>query len=1158
MKRDIYAQSALRFLKASTTCLILCFLSAQSLWAQTIDFHTISLEEGLAQSVVTSIEQDDKGFLWLATQSGLNKYNGKSFSLFKHDSDDSTSISNNWVTTLQNVPGKPFLWVGTSSGLNKFDLTKETFKRYFHSEKNPHTLSNNRINSLYRDQDGVLWVGTQEGLNRFDPQTDQFKRITPKNDRWDPEHFNITSLSGLGNEIWLASSAGLLIYNVENKTFTKPQQKPFSETILTLYHDTASSTIWAGSSNGTLLSINEKHNISQQFSAQDGILNAPVQSINKDKDDNLWVGTADGLTIFDPSKKVTLHTIKSSPQKNHGLSESDIRCIFIDQSSVVWVSTYGGGVSKTNTLNEQFQHFKMNPSSSAGLNSNQIRTITGDKDGNIWIGTTDIGIEKFNPDNNTFSHYPHDSSKSFSPSSNYIRRMYVDSNNNLWVAANGVGIDRFDLNTGSKITITPKDGLANKNIWPIAEDEQGYLWFGSYGGGVNRYNPETGSMKTLTHNAKANSLSSNFVTAIYPQSPDSIWFGTQDGLNIYNVKTGKFTIFKANSNDSTSLSKGLILDIHKGPTGDIWIATFGGGVDRFDVQKETFKHYQEKDGLAHNSTYNFLEDQEGNIWVSTNNGLSRINPFTDQIRNYSTSHGLQSKEFNNGAYHKTDEGIMYFGGINGFNRFNPAEISKPENGPEVAITKFALFNNEVPIGKMENGRTVLDKAISHTSQLNLSYKDYVFSFEFAALDYAYPKQNKFAYKMEGLENKWNQVGNRNYVSYTNMPAGEYTFKVKAADYNGVWSENPATIKLNVAPPFWQTTWFYILSSLLILASVFGIYRYRVRSIRESNKRLTRKVDERTQELNEKNNDLQDTLKELEETKDELVDKAHKAGMADIATGVLHNVGNILNSVNTSSSIMEQTIRNSKVEGLKKANALLRKNMDHIEEFIAEDPKGKKLLSYYLKIEDLMVEEQQTMLKHNFRLNEKIHLINDVISTQQNYAGAERYVETVSLPELVESALTLQSGSIDRHDINVEKNLDKSVPKVEGQKTKIIHILVNLFKNAKEAIAEAGIDKEPKVIVDLCQDESAVYLSITDNGCGITTDKLNKVFNHGFTTKKEGHGFGLHSCSNYMTEMDGQLTVDSDGLNQGATFTLVFPKPSKTEATPAEYAKNGSE
>lgn len=1133
--------------KYFSAAFVLCLCLSPMVHAQSIQFDNLSLKDGLSQSVVRDIAQDEKGFMWLATESGLNKYDGNSFTVFSHDGDDSTSMASNWVTSLLTTPNKSVMWVGTTGGLSKMNLETETFTSYKHSEEGTGRsgLSNNWITDLYEGPDQKLWVGTQEGLNVLDPKTNQIIHVKPQSNDLDSRHLKITSLTGMGHEIWLGSTAGLLIYDIKSETFKKPESNVLHDDASTLFSDPDNDQIWVGSTGGTIMAVGKDHSVKQVFSSKDGILDAPVQALNKDDKGRLWVGTVKGLNIFDPVREITINTIQSSTYANqNSLPTPDIRDIFIDNSSVVWISNYEGGVSKTNTLNKQFKHYKMDPSTSEGLASNQVKTIVEDKNNNIWLGTSDNGIEMFDVSTNTFKHYPHNPSAKISPSSNFIKRMMIDSNQNLWVASQGFGIDRFDMGTWNKRSYTPDDGLGSKVIYAIKEGKGGKIWFGTYGGGLSKYDPDNGSMSTLSHDpSNSNSLSNNFVTAIYSQSEDSLWLGTKDGLNIYNPQTGDFTIYKPNSSDSTSLSSGLILGLHEGPQGDIWIATYGGGVDRFNLDTKEFKHYRKEDGLPHNNTYNFLEDSAGNLWVSTNAGISRINPFNDQITNYTTSNGLQSREFNNGAYLKTSDGIMYFGGINGFNKFDPSKITNVSNAPDVSITNFALFNNRVPTGKMESGRTILEKSISHTSELNLSYQDYVFSFEFAAISYAFPDKNKYKYKMEGFDKEWNDIGNRNYASYTNIPPGDYTLKVKAADYNGVWSKEPATLEIHIAPPFWQTTWFYIISLIAILAIIYGIYRYRVRAIQKRNQELTNKVDERTEELHEKNDDLESTLQELEDTKDELVRNARKAGMADIATGVLHNVGNILNSINTSSSIMEQTLRNSKVEGLQKANTMLRDNMSNIEQFITENPKGKKLLSYYLKIEDMLLEEKQTMLKHNFRLNEKIHLINDVISTQQSYAGTSKYSETVRLEKMLENALTLQAGSIEKHDIEIEKDIDyDNIVPVEGQRTQIVHILVNLIKNAKEAMFEDENELKDKIDISLKRENSDIFISVSDTGCGISNEDLDKIFTHGFTTKEDGHGFGLHSCSNYMNEMGGAISVDSEGVHKGSTFTLRFPVP----------------
>ena len=303
-------------------------------------------------------------------------------------------------------------------------------------------------------------------------------------------------------------------------------------------------------------------------------------------------------------------------------------------------------------------------------------------------------------------------------------------------------------------------------------------------------------------------------------------------------------------------------------------------------------------------------------------------------------------------------------------------------------------------------------------------------------------------------------------------------------------------------------------------------------------RRTKLIEKQAFELQSKQEELQSTINELQETKDELVEKAHKAGMADVATSVLHNVGNILNSVNICTSVIRETLANSKLDGLVKANDLLRDNQENIEDFIINNPKGKKLIRYYLKLEEFFRQEHSNLMSNTNRLKEKVNAISDVIIAQQTYAKGNFFSEKLSLSEIVEDAINLQSGSLTKHDINSQKKFSE-VPEVPVQKSKLIHILLNLYKNAKEAMADID-PSERKLIIEIDKDAENAYIKVSDAGCGIKKENLQQIFVHGFTTKENGHGFGLHSCANYMSEMGGKMWVESDGVGKGATFVLSFP------------------
>ena len=505
--------------------------------------------------------------------------------------------------------------------------------------------------------------------------------------------------------------------------------------------------------------------------------------------------------------------------------------------------------------------------------------------------------------------------------------------------------------------------------------------------------------------------------------------------------------------------------------------------------------------------------------------------------NYDVHDGLQSNEFNGGAYYRSPDGKLFFGGINGYNAFYPQQIVDNQYRPTVVVTGFMLSHQPVDVGQEHEGRILLDRAITETSSLTLSYQDYVFSFDFAALDFVNSAKNQYAYWMEGLEPGWNYVGNRNFVTYTAVPPGDYTFRVKASNNQEVWNEQGAAIAITVTPPFWQTWWFNLfgLGILGLIGSL--IYGWRMKLIRSQQHMLEHKVEVRTAQLEEQKKNLENTLVELGQTKDTLIETAHKAGMADTATGVLHNIGNILNSINTSTSLINESLAKPVSLRFGKATAMLRDNLENLEQFMVT-PKGRKLLEYLLELEQPF-ERENTQLKENaHRVREMTGAIKDVIAAQQSQAKGQENDELLCLQDLVEQCLMLEVSALDRHNIRLEKRYVE-VPPVRVQKTKVAQIIMNLIKNGKEAILEAD-QYYKKLKVEIFRRGPSVCVSITDSGRGVEVDDLDKLFTFGFTTKSDGHGFGLHSCANYMTEMGGEISVRNSGPGLGASFVLHFP------------------
>lgn len=630
----------------------------------------------------------------------------------------------------------------------------------------------------------------------------------------------------------------------------------------------------------------------------------------------------------------------------------------------------------------------------------------------------------------------------------------------------------------------------------------------------------------------------SFVTYLFEDSAHNIWVATLEGL--VKIPAGDISAesaihFLFDPDIDKSIRSNSINHITEDHTGTIWIGTTAG-LSKYTPENGGFVTYDERDGLPSNDVRSIVEDDNGELWIGTNNGLARYDPVQEVFKNYFSRDGLQGNEFSRYAAKKLASGELIFGGMHGFNLFHPDRVLDNPHIPPVYLTDFRLLNRPVEIRTEDSP---LKKHISMTESMVLKHDQNIITFEFTALNYTHTANNQYAYMMEGFDSDWNYVGNQRNATYTNLDPGEYVFRVKASNNDGAWNEEGVALFLTITPPFWQTGWFYLFMILLLTGTVFSVYRYRVRSIKARNIDLNKQVAERTEELKVKNRALKSTLKELEETKDQLVEQAHKAGMADIASGVLHNIGNILNSINTSASLIEETANQSKVVGFVKANTLLKDHMDQIGEFMTNDPRGIGLMNYYLKLEKPLTDERTQILDQTERLIEKIQLVNDVIAAQQNYAGIGFMNEKVMLSEMAENALALQSGSIERHGLNIKTDYP-ATDTVTVSRIKLIHVLINIFKNAKEAMSENDLNQKD-IEIKSWQDDENIYLSISDNGIGVHSDNLNKIFTHGFTTKKSGHGFGLHSSANYVKEMGGKIKVSSDGPGKGATFTLSFPK-----------------
>ncbi|TVQ01362.1 MAG: GHKL domain-containing protein [Balneolaceae bacterium] len=1114
-------------------------INAQAI-SQKPDLKFQRIHEGLNGSWVTAIHQDSRGFIWAGTTRGLHRFDGIQFKIYT-SGPDSTSINNNHIYSIYEDSKKRF-WVGTGGGVARYNTETDDFTRY----KLPLEAEENFwINTILEDENGRIWLaGGGSGLYYFDEKNKQFIPFK------DFSEYSINSMTGGKDHVlWFATTEiGVIKLNTqtgETQFFSHEPSDPYSissNSVNEVQLDN-DGNLWAGTNGWGLnrLEINNSDSIFHRYVHDPNdpfsLNNNEVITIYVDNKDDVWIGNRNGgLHLYNKTTGSFFH-YDSNSQDPFSLSHNSIEAVFQDNLQRYWIGTAWTGINMADTQGTNFLHYFSDPFNPNSLNNNLVRDFYENDDGSIWIATDGGGINLYERDKGTFRFFKYDSGQPGSLRSDAVISLNKDNQGNLWAGTWGGGPNILTDKENGIFTRFTINEYPLRHIFDIHFDGD-YVWLAAFEEGLFKVDLSSGNFQRFNHDpSNPSSISTNFIIRIFEDSQENLWIGTQSGLNkitAENKDNGTFQRYLHSHEYPNSIAHSTIRQIFEDQQQNIWIAT-EGGLSKYIPEKDQFLNYYQSDGLPSDEVNSIIEDDNGILWIGTLRGISRFEPDKNTFTNYNQSHGLQGEEFSRYSVLKTQNGELLFGGINGFNLFKPEDLYSNPHSPPVFLTDLRLFNKSVDL---KDPDSPLKTHISVTDRLVLPYHQNVITFEFIALNYTQPEFNQYAYMVEGFENQWNYVGTQRNATYTNLSPGNYTFRVKAANNDGVWNEEGVSLALIIKPPFWQTTWFYLLTILIIGFCITTIFSLRVRRIREHNRELEMQVADRTDELRIKNQDLIQALNELEAIKDELVEKAHLAGMAEIASGVLHNVGNILNSVNTSSALIRNSIHQSKIEGIFKANELLRQHIDQIEQFINENPKGKELMNYYLMLEDPLKKEREEILSQTDRLEDKINLIKEVISAQQTYAGASMKTSQTSLDEMIEKSLSLQAGSIERHGLIVKKNLKATSP-IMAHRSKLIHVLVNIFKNAKEAMAELP-PEEKKLFIKTWQDHESVYLSIADNGPGLKQESLKKIFSQGFTTKKNGHGFGLHSSANYIAEMGGSIQASNSDNGKGAVFIIKFP------------------
>ena len=825
-----------------------------------IRFESLGLEDGLSQSTVLAVLQDRFGFLWVGTEDGLNRYNGYTFKVFRPDLNNPDTISDRWVTSLfEDKQG--YIWIGTrQGGLNRYDPATGKFNYYLHNPEDPESISSNNVTAILENKKGELWVATNYGLNLLDRQTGRFQRFNSDPDV--PTTISSNLVTALFEDsrgiLWIGTDDGRLNrFNSATRNFIsyiydpKNYQAIKGKSIQGIVED-HNGDLWIASYEGLQRfrpSESSFTTFKHSKTEPSSLISDTILSIYLDRSESLWVGTNEGLDHFNLKTNSFVH-YRNDPSDPTSLNNNIILSIYEDRGGVLWIGAFGGGLNKFNKGQSKFAYYHHEPSNPNSLSANHIFPIFADSSDHIWIGTYGGGLNRFNPRLGLFTHYMHEPENPFSLPSNDIYSVYVDKTDTLWVGTAEALSRRNPASVNfTYYTNDPSnpESLAGGPVRVIFQDSDGLFWIGT-SNGLDLFDPSTGKFTHYQNNlTKPDSISSNVITAIFEDRGGNLWIGTFDnGINRLNRDTGTFVRYQRNREDPQSLSDDSITAIYQDKKNRLWIATAGGGLNLYHPDSNTFQHYTEQDGLPNNVINGILEDESRNLWLSTNYGLSRFDPEKETFRNYTDSDGLQSNEFNSDAYAKGLDGKLYFGGINGLNAFFPSEVKDNTYAPPVILTSFT------PGGKPDPERPQAEAL----SKVTLGWPNNNFAFEIAALSFAEPGRNQYAYKLDGFDKDWNYVGTSREGRYTNLAGGTYTLRFMGTNNDGVWNESHQFVTITVIPPFWQTWTFRILITLAILA--FGIiaYRIRVQSIQSQNLQLELTVRERTSALQKRTEELE--------------------------------------------------------------------------------------------------------------------------------------------------------------------------------------------------------------------------------------------------------------------------------------------------------------
>ncbi len=787
-------------------------------------FTHVTYRQGLSHSTVFSITQDAPGFMWFATEDGLNRFDGYRCTVYRHQPGDTASLSSTGVRRVY-CDRWGNLWVITGKGeLNRYLPESDGFRHYFTG-----VVPRINVTGLTEDARGNLWLGTKDGrLYRYLPEADRFEpHAWPLHQRADTDKTTLWSLyCDSQGTFWLGTWNGLFFWN-GREGLVRIDSLP-GRLILDMVPDD-SGRLWIATTDGGLAVVEMQTRQVRpvpDVSGRGKLSSNRTSALLRDSRNNLWVGTIDrGVCLFPPGEQVALR-LRHNPNRPHSLSQGAVFCIYQDNRGGIWIGTYGGGVNYYSPYTGGFSVYSREPDTPGSLSHNMVVSLLEDRDGTLWVGTDGGGLNRRLPGSGRFEQMARFSG---TLSSNSVTALYQTRDGIIYVGtdpgANAPVGAVFVYNRATD-TFQPFAPLRLRlgGITSFLEDSSGNLWIGTSAEGLYCYQPKTGELHHYRHSkGDSTSLSGNSIFALYLDSQGVVWIGTHSrGLNRFHPESGTFTCLQHSPADSHSIGSNTIWCIQEDRKGRLWVGTQGGGLNRYHRETGEFERFTREAGLPSNIVYGILPDSAGNLWLSTSRGLACFQPEDHSVRTFGVADGLPNMEFNQGAYYRGRNGVLYFGGTGGVTYFQPATLRTNRIPPPVVITDFLVHGQPFH----------LPQSLLTTGRIVLNYRQNFFTFRFAALDFTAPEKNCYRYRLEGLEEEWVYAGNRHRASYTSVPPGKYVFRVMGTNNDGVWSTREASLMLVITPPFWQTWWFRMMVALLTVAALVGFHQYRVQRLLE--------------------------------------------------------------------------------------------------------------------------------------------------------------------------------------------------------------------------------------------------------------------------------------------------------------------------------------